>query len=203
MKRKIRWLIFSIVVIGATYLYSYIEQPEPIYSEAIAVEEYVSCEEIVGDYVIEQEFVAKQDTIKGVKIKCRTFNDKKAPSADIIYSIKDKSNGEIVAKGKVNASKIKNSKFYEFEFNELTSCKGKTYVFTITSKNGMPGESISVYKTQATNRDTHLKVNGDEVEGTLVLRTISHIFSWETFFVVICFVIYIFVFIKVLYKFFR
>lgn len=203
MKKKIVWLIFILVALGATFLYSYIDQAKPVYNQDIAVEEYIPCEELVDDYTISQEFVAEQETIKAVTIKCKTFSDKIIPSADINYTIADKDTGDIVGTGEVNASEIKNSKFYEFEFNKLTSCYGKTYVFGLSSQNAKQGESISVYKTAERNEDTQLKVNGENVEGTLVLRTISHIFSWETFLVVICFIIYIYLFIKILYKFFR
>lgn len=196
-----KWTILAIVVIGAAYLYSYIDQPMPIYDEKIPIEQYTICEELVKEVTIEQEFTARQDTIKGIRIKCKTFVER--PNAKIQYSMTDKETGQVVAKGEVDAEKIKTSKFHEFEFESIPHCEGKTFTFSLSSPDGVTSESVGVYKTPSTKRDTNLLINGEKTEGTLVFRTVTHLFSIETFGVVLCFIAYIILFIKILYKFFK
>ena len=50
---------------------------------------------------------------------------------------------------------------------------------------------------------TKFVVNGNDIEGTMIIKTITNRFDLETFFVVTIFVLYIVVFLKLLYKLFK
>lgn len=99
--------------------------------------------------------------------------------------------------------KVKNSKFFELDFKRITNCKNKKLELKIYSE----GQTIDTgvgFSYEPTNENgTKLTVNGQDTEGTLVVKTITHRFDVETFVMFIAFILYIIVFLKILYKLFK
>ena len=57
---------------------------------------------------------------------------------------------------------------------------------------------------KAKEEDTALRVAGEEVEdGTLIMKTVTHRFDFETFFVFLAFSFYVIIFMGFLYKIFK
>ena len=54
-----------------------------------------------------------------------------------------------------------------------------------------------------TEKGTELLINGNNVDGTLIAKTVTNRFDMETFCVVLLFVLYIVFFVKFLYRLFK
>lgn len=185
------------ILILLTGLYSFVDKKYPIYDTQIPTEEYVLSNELAEGTGCSQTFVNAGKSMKKISIKC--FVDNEDSAGTLKYAVYDE-NGKELRLSEKKISDLKTAKFNNFSFDSIDDGKGKTYTFRIWSE-GKSG--VYLYKTSSTNKQTHLIYDQNEEEGTLVLRTVAHIFDWETFVVVLCFAIYIVVFIRVLYKFFR
>ena len=100
---------------------------------------------------------------------------------------------------------IKNSKFNVFKFDRISECKGKTYTLYVENPDGDVEKTLGVgfsYEPK-TEKGTELLINGNNVDGTLIAKTVTNRFDMETFCVVLLFVLYIVFFVKFLYRLFK
>lgn len=197
MKKKAGLIVSSIVVLIAIIFYSFIDKKIAVYDEKIPTEEYILCDTITNENTFEQKFISNVESIKAINIKCVVGNE--SSDEKLEYALFDENENRI-ASNQISVSQIKSGKFNNLNFKEINGCKGKEYTFRLKCK-GI-GEGISIYKIADTEDKTQLKENNKVVTGTIVMRTVSHVFDWETFVVVICFVVYIVFFVRMLYKFF-
>ena len=102
-------------------------------------------------------------------------------------------------------AKLKNNKFNRFDIETVESAKGKEYLFEITETGADAANGVSFYvvprKRRGSTSSEHLKNN--ETQGALAARYISHRFDVETFVVLLGFVAFIVIFMKLLYKLFK
>ena len=113
--------------------------------------------------------------------------------------------GKIVAKSELKLKDIKNSKFNVFKFDRISECKGKTYTLYVENPDGDVEKTLGVgfsYEPK-TEKGTELLINGNNVDGTLIAKTVTNRFDMETFCVVLLFVLYIVFFVKFLYRLFK
>ena len=59
-----------------------------------------------------------------------------------------------------------------------------------------------MYERKA-EENTNMLVDAEEIDGTVVMKTVTKRFDLETFFVVLVFAVYIMFFIRLLYKLFK
>ena len=199
MGKTIKYGLGICILVLLTGLYSFVDKKYPVYDTAVPTEEFILCDEVSEGTEYSQTFVNVGKSLKAVNVKC-VVNDE--DSAGILnYAICDE-NGKEIRLGEKKICDLKSAKFNNFSFDPIEESEGKTYTFKIWSEE-KAGSSVSLYKIFSTKKGTHLMENQNEVEGTLVLRSVTHMFDWETFVVVLCFLAYIIVFIRILYKFFR
>lgn len=199
MGKTIKYGLGAGIVLLFVVTYSFIDKKYPVYDVEIPTEEYVLCDEISNDTEYAQSFVNRGESLKAVSIKC-IVNEPESLK-ELNYALYDEAGNE-VRSGKKAINTIKTAKFNEFSFDTIKDCKDEFYTFKLWSEDETAG-GVSVYKTTSTNENTKLEQNNSEIEGTMALRTVTHMFDWETFTVVLCFVGYLVIFIRVLYKFFR
>ena len=75
------------------------------------------------------------------------------------------------------------------------------YSISQTSEDNQSSVNFSFEK--GIERNTKLIMNREEIDGTLIMKTITKRFDLETFFVVMLFAVYIIFFIRLLYKLFK
>lgn len=199
MKKAVKYGIGICVLLLFITLYSFIDKKNAIYDVEIPTEEFVLCDELSEGMRYSQEFISRENSLDAISIKC-IVNDPTSEEC-VNYALYTEA-GEKIREGLIDIRELESAKFNKFQFEKVTESKGKQYTFEVSS-GAKEAEGISVYKTNVSNQGTDLKQNDNKVEGTLVLRTVTHRFDWETFIVVLCFVVYIVVFIRMLYKFFR
>lgn len=199
MNKKVKILIGIVVLVCLSGIYSFVDKEENIYDSHVQTEEWIQCEEVTDENSISQSFYPKQDRLDGISLKCNL--DGNVAESELIYTLFD-GEGQEVAGGVISTATLKTGKFNKLKFNTIQNCKGKKFTFEIKhNKGGRSG--VYFYKTVSSMRNAELRQNQSIIEGTLVMRALTHMFDWVTFVIVSCFALYIIAFIGMLYKFFR
>lgn len=199
--RKIKVFIEVILVLILAFLYAHIAKTNIIYDKSVDSADYIGTGVVEGN--IEQDFICKEDTLDGITAKCQLQGD--ASGTSIRMELVDQSTEEVVATSKIDAENIKNSKFNVFSFDTIENCKGKTYtvIFENVNANVEETRGIGLVYQPMIEEDTSLMINEKSIEGTLIIKTVTNRFDFETFCVLLIFIVYIIAFIKFLYKLFR
>lgn len=200
MKQKIKTIAWAIIIVVIAFIYAHIAKAHNVYNLDIDPSEYRATG-ILTETGVTQEFVSQEEHLDAVKVKTTIFTN--CENVKLNYSIVDAESQKVLAEGKKSCKKVKNSKFFELDFKRITNCKNKKLELKIYSE----GQTIDTgvgFSYEPTNENgTKLMVNGQDTEGTLVVKTITHRFDVETFVMFIAFILYIIVFLKILYKLFK
>ena len=199
MKRKIGWSIFALILIAFTCLYAVVDKNHSIYDREIDSSEYIYIELAKGD-TLTQSFVSEEDFLDGVNIKMSVTGEPEGK--EVSFTLAD-SNGQEVASGKESLKELQMGKYFALKFARINGCKGQKYTLEFTVSQSMDEGTVIVYDVPGVQNNTELNVRGEKIDGTLVLRTITHRFDVETFVVTAIFAVYVILFIKWLGKVFR
>ncbi len=201
MKKYFKYIIAAAIIVGIAFLYAHTDKKTPVYDKTVDSSLYGNMGELTVDLKVQQEFTCRQPVLSGVSFMCATYGN--ALTSTYQYQILDAETGTEVRSGVINASEIKNGKYYTVKFDDIKECRNKEFVFTLISRDAGSGNAISVYNVPKGSEDAELHLNTDEFpSNTLALRTISDMFDIETFVSVLFCLTYLYVFIIVLYKFF-
>lgn len=199
MKKNIKLVILAMIVIVFAGVYSIVDINNAIYDSKIDNGDYNARILNKGDNLV-QTFVAGEDNLDGVEVKIAVSDNKE--TAEIGYQLQDDS-GKILAKGETTLDNLKNGKFFEFRFDRLSGCKGKTYTFQMELEHCDADTDVSVYEVPSLLEGTSYTYNQEKQENTMALRVITHRFNIETFVVTMFFAVYVIVFMKWLAKLFK
>ncbi len=198
--KKIKKVIGIIIVLVLAFVYAHIAKPNNIYDKKVDNSEYLSTG-VVCEGSIEQKFVCVEDSLDGVKAKVQVIGDVR--DVRVKYSLIDNQIGQSVATGEVSAAEIKPSKFFEFTFDTVKDTRGKEYTIIFENENADENRGIGIFFQPLTQKGTELTISENRTEGTLILKTITDRFDFETFAVLLVFVVYTIVFMKFLYRLFK
>lgn len=194
--KKLKYVIFTILIIGAAFLYAHIGKNNLIYDKTVDNSEYQPTGAVDK---IEQTFICEEEFFNGIRAKCQIIGD--VTGKFVNYTLIDTENNKTIATGKAPAEEVKNSKFYYFKFDEVTNAKGHPYKIIYENEGGESG--IGFFYQLSTESETSLTVNENPTEGTLIIKIVTERFDVETFIVLLVFVLYVVLFIKFLYKLFK
>ena len=199
--KKIKTFIGVILVLMLAILYAHIAKTNIIYDKSIDNVDYIGTGVVEGS--VEQEFICKEDTLDGITAKCQLQGD--ASGTSMRMELIDLSTEKVVAVSEIKAENIKNSKFNVFSFSTIDNCRGKKYTVIFENINGNVEETrgIGLVYQPKTEKDTRLMINEKNIEGTLIIKTVTNRFDFETFCVLLIFIVFIMAFIQFLYKLFR
>lgn len=201
MKAKIKIAILVLIIIVLSGVYSVIDKKVSIYDTKCDNSDYIklSVDEENG---VSQKFVCSEEKLDGIAMKVAVADEIKKDQIEINYKLIDAETNEIVLDKDVDLSSLKSGKFFQTKFETISGCKGKEYLFVLKAKK-CAENSVTVYYTQGESEGTSLKYNEDQINGTMVFRTITHRFDVETFVVTLCFIAYIIIFMRWLNKLFE
>ena len=200
MKRKIRYAISGAVIVFLVFVYAHISKCNPIYDTDVDSSRYNNIL-IYNVESVKQKFVSKEDVLDAVKIKSRVTGD--VSDITIKFSLRDLKKDEEIAKGEVKGKDFKDSKFTEFKFERIEDCRGKEYEISLVSIGQNGNGTVDFCYENSVEEKTAMYVDDKPKRGTLILKTVTNRFDWETFFVLMIFIIYIIGFMKLLYKLFK
>lgn len=200
MKKKVKIVLASILIIIFALLYSFVNKITPIYNTDWDTSEYESVELYDGDSIT-QSFTCEKSHLDGISLKITSIEATDQLLLD--YQLRDEETGSVLRDGRTNLNSLESGKFFEIDFERINDCQGKTFIFDLTISNGGEDNGICVYTTDLIKSSTSLEKDGSMLNSTLVLRMLTYQFDFETFFVVICFALYIVFFMKWMYKLFK
>lgn len=194
--KKLKYVVLILFVVVAAFLYAHIGKNNLLYDRNVDNSEYQPTGVVEK---VEQSFICKEDTLDGFRVKCQIIGD--VTGRYIQYQLIDQENGKILADKKAPADEIKNSKFYYFKIDKLSSTRDHSY--KIIFKNEDENNGIGFFHQKETADDSVLGINGKTTEGTLIIKNVTERFDIETFVVLLVYVLYVVLFIKFLYKLFK
>lgn len=186
--KKIKKMAAVIILILIAFIYGHIHKTHAIYDRTIENDQYIMLDGSQSQ--ITQEFICEEDSLDGIQVKCQNLQED--PEAEIRVYLQDCENGGIVAKSVKKAGEIKTGKFNEFSFDTVSRCRGKAYKVVFEK------DFLALYAEKTSEEGTNLKINSEESEGTLILKTVTYRFDIETFCVFMLLVSYICVFFQFL-----
>ena len=186
--KKIKKMAAVIILILIAFIYGHIHKTHAIYDRTVENDQYIMLDGSQSQ--ITQEFICEEDSLDGIQVKCQNLQED--PEAEIRVYLQDCENGGIVAKSVKKAGEIKTGKFNEFSFDTVTRCRGKAYKVVFEK------DFLALYAEKTSEEGTNLKINSEESEGTLILKTVTYRFDIETFCVFLLLVLYICVFFQFL-----
>ena len=186
--KKIKKMAAVIILILIAFIYGHIHKTHAIYDRTVENDQYIMLDGSQSQ--ITQEFICEEDSLDGIQVKCQNLQED--PEAEIRVYLQDCENGGIVAKSVKKAGEIKTGKFNEFSFDTVSRCRGKAYKVVFEK------DFLALYAEKTSEEGTNLKINSEESEGTLILKTVTYRFYIETFCVFLLLVLYICVFFQFL-----
>ena len=186
--KKIKKVAAVIILILIAFIYGHIHKTHAIYDRTVENDQYIMLDGSQSQ--ITQEFICEEDSLDGIQVKCQNLQED--PEAEIRVYLQDCENGGIVAKSVKKAGEIKTGKFNEFSFDTVSRCRGKAYKVVFEK------DFLALYAEKTSEEGTNLKINSEESEGTLILKTATYRFDIETFCVFMLLVSYICVFFQFL-----
>ena len=197
--KNLKRIIAIVIVVLLAFAYGHIAKPNNIYDKTVDNSKYLGTGVTKG--AVEQSFVCKENTLDGVKVKTQIIGD--VHGINVKYSLVDVEANEVVAEGSADATTIKASKFYNYSFDTVSNCKGKTYKIIFENEGSTEISGVGFFFQPTTEKNTELTISDNHTEGTLILKTITNRFDFETFAVLLIFILYIGIFMKFLYRLFK
>lgn len=201
MKKRLKYVMVAAVILIVSFLYAHVDKKIPVYDAATDTSLYGNMGVLEAGLCVTQEFVCERPVLDGVSIKCGTIGS--PVTAAYQYQIIDAASGEVLRDGIVDGGLIQNSRYYTIEFEQIKDCLDRELIFTFQSEDASSANALTIYNVPKGDEQADLYLDKDEFPGnTLALRTVSHGFDVETFVSVAFCLVYLYLFIKVLYKFF-
>lgn len=202
MKKKkiVKKIIGIIIIILIAFVYAHIDKNNNLYDKDIDNSQYIATGAVTSGE-IQQQFVCREDTLDGIRAKCQVLGD--VQNVEVEYKLIESQTGKEVAQGRISAVDVESSKFYYFKFDTIENCKNKTFTIKFKNINASENTGVGFFIQPKTENKTELEISGNKTEGTLIAKAVTKRFDFETFGVLIIFIIYIIVFMRFLYKLFE
>lgn len=199
MKSKIKVMVSSIIFIFVAFVYAHISKTTAIYDKEIDTSEYGNTGALI-DTEVRQEFICYEKTLDAIRIKCALNGNPKGTF--LRYTLEDIDANKVVAEGKVDASAAKVTKMFEFRFDTVENTANKHYRFIVNPEGASEEGALSFAFEHKVEENTNMSLDGEEIDGTIILKMVTDRFDIETFVVVLIFGIYTVFFFNFLYKLF-
>ena len=200
MRKKIISCLIICVVIVLSYFYAHIDKNSYIYNRNSDTALFYGTGILLNNEEITQTFIAEENVIDGFNIKIATAGN--VEKVVLSYSVIDEMS-EVVAQAKVPVNALESNKFNRLEIPTIENTEGKQYTLVLSTENADEQNGVGFYIEPGRRENQQLTIKNNDTDGTLVARIISHRFDMETFVVLLGIILFVVVFMKVLYKFFK
>ena len=200
MRKKIISCLIICVVIVLSYFYAHIDKNSYIYNRNSDTALFYGTGILLNSEEITQTFIAEENVIDGFNIKIATAGN--VDKVVLSYSVIDEMS-EVIAQAKVPANALESNKFNRLEIPTIENTEGKQYTLVLSTENADEQNGVGFYIEPGRRENQQLTIKNNDTDGTLVARIISHRFDMETFVVLLGIILFVVMFMKVLYKFFK
>lgn len=201
MKKRLGIIILGIGVLIFVYFYAHIDKNTYLYDRNTDSAELIGTGIPAAGEEITQSFTSIEDSLDGINLKATVIGD--AENVELEYSLLDEKSGEVVRTETIPGAEIKSNKFNILKFQTLKDTKGKNYILRLSESGSGDNAGISFYLSEREGTQGKLKVKGQEIEGNLAVRTLTHRFDLETCVVLVGILAFIAGFMNVLYRMFK
>lgn len=129
--------------------------------------------EIYGGKKVGQTFTAQHDHLMAIEVLMGTYNRKN--TGELIFRMKGQAGNMIdLHHSRVDMLNIKDNRYHRFKVPEIKNSKGRKYFFYLEAPNAQPGNTITIWCNDEEDkyREGAKIINGEEMEGDLVFKTI-------------------------------
>lgn len=197
--KKIRSVIIVILILAAAFVYAHIGKNNLVYDRGVDSSKYLPTGAVKK---IEQTFICQEKALDGFRIKAQVVGD--VTGVELKYSLVNMKTKKTEATGTVDATEIKNSKFYYLRFEDkVKSSVDTTYQLMIENESAEDNKGIGFFFQPETENGTELNIQDNKTNGTMIVKAVTQRFDLETYVVLLIFVLYVAIFIKFLYKLFK
>jgi hypothetical protein len=128
--------------------------------------------EIYGKENIGQTFTADYDYLWAVDVLMATHRRK--VTGEIVFHLKrGVETPDGLVQKKVSTEKIKDNRFYRYQFPKIRNSKGKEYYFYLEAPEAEPGNAVALWTHHEDKYfDGEKIINGRKAQGDLVFRTV-------------------------------
>ncbi len=201
MKKKITVILLIAGVLVLAYLYAHIDKNTYLYDRNTDSADLTGTGILEEKEEILQSFTCAEDSIDGINLKATVIGSPE--NVELQYALTDPESGEAILQGKIQGLEIKNNKFNKLKFPVLKGTKGKNYILRLTESGTGEEVGIGFFLSPTGEQGQELRVRGNDTQGTLAVRVLTHRFDLETFIVLLGIIAFIAGFMKVLYKLFK
>jgi len=130
--------------------------------------------EIYGQKTIGQTLRAEYDDLSGIELLLATYSRKN--SGELNFHLKkDVDSQEELFICKRDISKVKDNRYYMFEFPPINNSKGKKFYFYLEAPQSQPGNAITIWSNSSDSyKEGEKIINGIVSDGDLAFKTIYH-----------------------------
>lgn len=201
MKKKLGFIFLVAGLCVCAFLYAHIDKNTYLYDRNTDSADFISTGILKDNEEITQTFTCTEDSLDGINLKATLAGD--AEHVKVEYSLIDAGDGAEVRKASIAGNEIKNNKFNKLRFQTITGTAGKSYILKLTESGTDDMTGVSFYLAGENKSGEQLFVKGNATQGTMIVRTLTHRFDWETFIVLLGIAAFIAGFMVMLYKLFK
>ena len=129
--------------------------------------------EIYGGKKVGQSFTARHDHLMAIEVLMGTYNRKN--TGELIFHVKGQAGNKIdVLPSSVDMLNIRDNRYFRFKVPEIKNSKGRKYFFYLEAPKAQPGNAVTIWCNDKEDkyREGAKIINGEEMEGDLVFKTI-------------------------------
>lgn len=220
MKQKIRKTIIAIVIIAILMVfniwYAFVTKEVKLYDKSVDSGAYNKIINVNSDTVLTQDFKCKYENLSKVSIFLAT--NARTNAGEMNITITEKGTKNVLAKKSYDVSTLKDTEFNEFKFDTIKDSKNKELTMTLSFDFETEADTLVFYKTIGSKEAgaQNIVEAGNAVAVTSAGQEITDketlsnpfvmkvyatkVFDLETILVLIVFEVYIYLFMKLLYK---
>ena len=210
--KTLKKVLIVILIIVAGIAYSYGTWPRAIFNTDVGSLSYEKTDFLTTGSDLEQNFVCGRKGFAGFTIKLLKQNGQQLGNYE--WTIQEVESGEVIAKGTIGEKETQTRQFQSsnpqkqgiisVEIPRQETSKGKEYKLTLRATEMQDTESAAVYMTEKGTVAGELKVNGEVIaDRASIVKADCKRFNVETFIVFLGIAVYLWAFIKFMYKLFK
>ena len=210
--KTLKKILIVILIIVAGIAYSYGTWPRAIFNTDVGSMSYEKTDFLTTGSVLEQNFVCGSKGFAGFTIKLLKQDGQQLGNYE--WTIQEVESGEVIAEGTIGEKETQTRQFQSsnpqkqgmisVEIPRQEDSKGKEYKLTLKATEMQDTESAAVYMTEKGTVASELKVNGEIIaDRASIVKADCKRFNVETFIVFLGIAVYLWAFIKFMYKLFK
>ncbi len=200
MKKKLAIIVAFAAILMFSIFYGFTDKTHLIYNNDVNTATYTAIGVLGDSDVVTQRFISEEDVLDGFSIKSGVAGNHSA--ATVYLTVKDTETGKVLSTGSDSGANFRPRKMHKIFTDKISGVKGKELILEITEKGADPDNGIILYYQTLTDTDSSFQINGNDVNGVFVMKTITSRFDAETFIIILLSILFVWGFLWFLHRLF-